>query len=71
MEIWRIPVPGQSWQRLQDPFSTNVWVWWYVPIIPAMWRNTNRRVMVQACLGIKRDHSISKITNTKRAGGVA
>jgi hypothetical protein len=36
-----------------------------------MWRNTNRRVMVQACLGIKRDHSISKITNTKRAGGVA
>jgi hypothetical protein len=36
----------------------------------AMWGSTNRRIMVQHDPGIKQD-LISKITNTKRAGGVA
>jgi hypothetical protein len=38
--------------------------------MPAMTGNTNRRISVQACLGIKRD-PISKVINMKRAGRVA
>jgi hypothetical protein len=35
-----------------------------------MWRNANRRLIIQAGLGIKKD-PISKITDTGRAGRVA
>jgi hypothetical protein len=40
-----------------------------MPVIPAMMENTNRRITVQAGLGIKQD-AVSKTNNTKRAGGV-
>jgi hypothetical protein len=40
-----------------------------MPVIPATWKSTNRRLMVQGVLGIKPD-SVSKITNTERAGRV-
>jgi hypothetical protein len=36
-----------------------------VPVIPATWGSTNRRIMVQTGLSIKQD-CISKITKTKR-----
>jgi hypothetical protein len=42
-------------KSLQDPISTSDWVWWYVPVIPAKQRSTNRRFSVQASLGIKQD----------------
>jgi hypothetical protein len=38
------------------------------PVIPAIQKSTNRRIMVQAHPAIKQD-PISKITNAKRAGG--
>jgi hypothetical protein len=41
-----------------------------VPVISALQGNPNKRVIVQASLGIKGD-PISKITNTRRAGFVA
>jgi hypothetical protein len=37
------------------------------PVIPVTWENTNERITVQACLGIKQE-PISKITNAKRTG---
>jgi hypothetical protein len=40
-----------------------------VAVIPATRESTNRRMEVQANLGIKQD-PISKITNAKRSGGV-
>jgi hypothetical protein len=40
-----------------------------VPVILATWGSTNRRIIVQGCLGIKQN-PISKITKAKRAGGV-
>jgi hypothetical protein len=41
-----------------------------MPVIPAIWGNTNRKMAVQAHLDIKRDRT-SKITKAKRASGVA
>jgi hypothetical protein len=50
----------------QDFISSNGWAQWYVPVIPAMQRSTNRETPVQASLGIKRDPA-SKITNASWA----
>jgi hypothetical protein len=61
----RIPWTKHS----SDHISTNGWAWWHASVILATWESTNRRTMVQENLGIKL-HPISKITNTKRAGGV-
>jgi hypothetical protein len=41
-----------------------------MPVIPALQGSTSNRTVVQVRPGEKRD-PISKITNTKRAGGVA
>jgi hypothetical protein len=41
-----------------------------VPVIPAIQRSINRRIEVQASLGIKQ-FSISKIISVKKAGSVA
>jgi hypothetical protein len=47
--IRRIMVPGQPWQKSsQDPIPTNVWVQWYMPVIPAMCESTDSRTVVQA-----------------------
>jgi hypothetical protein len=62
-----------AWGKsLQEPISqSNVWYGdIHAPVILAMQGSTNRRIMVQSGPGIKRD-PISKITNTKRAGGTA
>jgi hypothetical protein len=62
-EVGKIMVQGQSGQKVHEtsPISTNDWVWWYTPVIPAMWGSTNR-IPVEAKLGITQD-TISKITN--------
>jgi hypothetical protein len=31
----------------ETPISTDGWVWWYKPVIPATWGSTIRRVRVQ------------------------
>jgi hypothetical protein len=36
-----------------------------MPVISAMWRSTNRRITVQASMGIKKD-PILKITTAKK-----
>jgi hypothetical protein len=41
-----------------------------MPVIPATTGSTNRRLMIQVGLGIKRNPT-SKITNTKKASRVA
>jgi hypothetical protein len=65
-EIRRFAVPGWPRQKgLQDPISLEKsWVWWHVPVIPAITVNLNRKIAVQASLGKKQD-LISKITRAK------
>jgi hypothetical protein len=53
-----------------DPILTNGWVQWHVPVLPARWRNTKRRITIQVSPSIKWD-PISKITNTQRVEGMA
>jgi hypothetical protein len=48
----------------QDLIATNDWVWWYVPIIPARRRSTNRGIVVHAGPS-KRSFPISKIAAQK------
>jgi hypothetical protein len=51
VEIKRITVPAKS---SGDPISINGWVQWYIlSSLLQEWRSTNRRIMVQASLGIK------------------
>jgi hypothetical protein len=58
-------------QSSKDPISTNAWVQGCVLVIPAIILGiTDRKITVQACPGIKQD-PISKITNRRRAGGMA
>jgi hypothetical protein len=38
-----------------DPVSTDGWPWWLSSVIPAMQGSTDRRIGVEATLGIKRD----------------
>jgi hypothetical protein len=45
-------------------------VWWLSPVILAIPISTNKRIMVQSDPCIKRD-PIAKISNTKRADGMA
>jgi hypothetical protein len=28
----------------ETPISTSNWVWWYMPVMPAMWGSTERRI---------------------------
>jgi hypothetical protein len=54
---------GQGWgdhvrvqlkkKNSRDFISTNGWAQWYLPIIPATWRSTNRRIAVQNSLSKK------------------
>jgi hypothetical protein len=54
----------------KTPISTEKgWLWWCTSLNPAIAGSINRRTVVQAGLGKKRD-PISKITRAKRAGGV-
>jgi hypothetical protein len=53
-----------------SPVSTNGWVRSMHLSFPTMWGSTNRRIMVQASLGIKTD-LISKMTDTQRVGCMA
>jgi hypothetical protein len=46
--------------------STNAWMQWFIPVTPATWGSTNKRIMEQANPGIKLD-PISKITSAKKA----
>jgi hypothetical protein len=67
----RISVQGQPRQKVhKTPISTNDWVQSQVPVIPATWGSTNRRIGVQPGLNIKQG-LIAKITNTERVGEVA
>jgi hypothetical protein len=61
-EIRRIMFWGQA-KSSQDPISTSGCVWWHIPVIPAIWRSTNKRITVQTGLGIKWD-PILKLTST-------
>jgi hypothetical protein len=42
------------------------WVWRHAPVISAMARSTNRKIMVQACQSKKQD----SISSAKRTGGM-
>jgi hypothetical protein len=58
-----------AWTKsLQNHISTKGWVQWHMPVIT--WGSTNKRILVQASLGVKQD-LISKTVNSKRAGGAA
>jgi hypothetical protein len=54
-------------KSLWDHISTNSWVWWTAPVIPATQGSTNR-IVVHVGVCIKQD-SISKIAS-KRARGI-
>jgi hypothetical protein len=70
-ESWRIVVRGQPEQEvLETPCQPMVRSVGAHLSSLAMWGSANGRIIVSAGLGIKRD-AISKITNTKRAGGLA
>jgi hypothetical protein len=58
--------PGREVESSQDPISTNGWVWWYIPVISALWGSTNRRIMFQASPGIKQDLFQSNQFKTKQ-----
>jgi hypothetical protein len=67
----RFTILGQSRQKVGKTSSQPMADSGRVQLsFPAMKRGTNRRIMVQVHLGIKQD-PIPKITNTKRAAGVA
>jgi hypothetical protein len=70
-EIGRITVGDQPRKKVCEipSQSVNGWVWWHVPVILAIQRRKNRRIIVQAGPGIQQG-PILKIANTKRAGGV-
>jgi hypothetical protein len=38
--------PAQG-KASRGPISTNGWMQWSIPVIPAMWRKTNRGITVQ------------------------
>jgi hypothetical protein len=66
-KIRRIMVQNQPRQNSsRDPISTNGWAWWCTPVIPVTQGSTNRRIVVQASLGVKKD-LILKTTSMKRA----
>jgi hypothetical protein len=54
------------WAKIftRSPLNRKGWVWWHVSSIPAVVGDTNRKILVQAGLGIKQD-IISKITKGK------
>jgi hypothetical protein len=58
------------WVRPTKKFAgphLNQWLSkWCIPVIAAMWGSTRRRIAVQSGLNVS--ETISKITNTKRAG---
>jgi hypothetical protein len=54
---------------MRIPISTDDCKRWHTHVLFVQ-GSTNKRIMVQAGLGVKRD-PISKITKDKRAGGVA
>jgi hypothetical protein len=49
-EIERIAVQGQHGKKFYEtpPISNNGWVQLCVPVVPAMWGSTNRRLCVKS-----------------------
>jgi hypothetical protein len=45
--IQRTTATAQTRQKVSDmPFQSISWLWWYMPVIPAMWEAIGRRIMV-------------------------
>jgi hypothetical protein len=63
-DAWFKASPGK--EISQNPMSISGWTQWHASVNPAMLRNTNRRMGVQASPGAKQD-LISKIINAKMA----
>jgi hypothetical protein len=68
---WEDRCLSPAWAKsLRDPISTNGWMHWCTPAIPAIQKSTNGRTAVQVGPAIKWS-PISKITSASRAGGAA